>query len=217
MEEKSGTNVEFGSSRLTAGQTSGGEYDLGSMYQPGSTLGGVKGADQRRLYFGDVEMKCYDWTCYMREIYVDLNELDEHRFTALFHWVVETPVHAATDHPEWKDDVTVVFTLYTNSGAFITSFVHYFRRGCGTLRARRARRLLLSSGSSSDKSWRANKCQNARRHFQIAGHCLLSESTSKSKNLIDEVGHEILSSVQSCRNRNDGHRSANLCRLPETK
>lgn len=135
MNEQFGGSDASGIINLKKGEIIGNENEFGSVHpqvnQVNPSIESVQGDDRRRLYFNDITMKSYDWTCYMREILIELQEVDQFRFKAMFHWIVETPVAAAQDHLDWADDVTIDFTLYTSSGAFITSFTHYYRRGCG--------------------------------------------------------------------------------------
>lgn len=116
-----------------SGKSVGDPDGLGSFFVESPGLNdGTKGAANVRVVFNTpVLLRSYDWTTTLSEIYLDLTTIDEFRFSCLFHFVVDTPVAAAQDHPKWNDDVTLVFSFYTNSGAFITSVTYMFRRGCG--------------------------------------------------------------------------------------
>jgi hypothetical protein len=75
-------------------------------------------------------LKSYAWTTVISEQRVELEDIGEFKFKALFHWVVDTPVHAAVDHPDWDNDVSIVFNLFNPTHALVTPITHNFRRGC---------------------------------------------------------------------------------------
>lgn len=88
--------------------------------------------DHVKIYCGDLTLSAAPyWITYLTEMFLEVQTVDQFRFSALLHFVVDTPVHAATDHPEWADDVVTNFHFYTASSALITTATHMFRRGCG--------------------------------------------------------------------------------------
>lgn len=89
------------------------------------------GTKKRAIFSEPWLLASYAWTTTLSEQRIEIEEIDEFRFKCLFHWVVDTPVHAATDHPSWTDDVSIVFNTLNSSHAFVTAMRHDFRRGCG--------------------------------------------------------------------------------------
>lgn len=117
---------------LTTGQTIGdaAEVRVTEDFHSRAERNRVEGSPARVLYWGDMPLASYDWTTWIREMRIEIAERSEFSFTALVHFVVETPVAAAQDHPSWPD-CTLTWTLFTGSDAKITAFSHTHRRGCG--------------------------------------------------------------------------------------
>lgn len=87
-------------------------------------------ADRERLHAEPFELKSYDWTVKLSDIFIELTTVDEFTFEVLFHWEVYSPIAANQDRPDWLDDVHFDFTIFTQSGANITSFSYEWRRLC---------------------------------------------------------------------------------------
>lgn len=110
---------------------------MGQLGEFGSVFGIAEAADEipsstpdnRRLHWDSFELKSYDWTVKISEFFLELTTIDQFAFEVLFHWEVESPIAAANDH-DWLDDVHFDFTVYTQSGAKITSFSYEWRRKC---------------------------------------------------------------------------------------
>lgn len=83
----------------------------------------------KRFIFTDFHLVGSDWTSKLKSFRVTFSQVDDHKFSALTYFEVDTPVQKADDR-NWRD-VGILFELLSKSGAAIATTYMSMNRRCG--------------------------------------------------------------------------------------